>query len=1237
MANNSITQQLFAYLPPDRGQALLQGASLPGKTDGAVLFSDISGFTPLTEAVIKRYGPRRGGEEFTDRLNAVYDALIGEVEQQGGSIVGFAGDAMVVWYAGDSGKRAVSTALSMQKAMQRFGQVALPDGEMISLGLKVAVASGSLRRFEVGDPAVQLFDALAGEVMIRVAACEGVATRGEVVVDDTTAKQLGDDLEVCEWRNLTADAAGGRAAVVSGLRSASPPQPLPTPAFPDDAADRLRPWLVPEVARRVIAGQMVFLTELRPATALFVRFMGIDFEGDESAPAKLNAYVCWVQAIIARLEGVLVQLTIGEKGNYFYAAWGAPVAHDDDTIRAVMAGLEIVQPPPEISPNITVTQVGITRGTMRTGAYGNARRRTYGVLGDDTNLSARLMAKAGNGEIFISAHAADRLPGNFELEALPLMKVKGKQDPIPVFRVIGRRQAGTHPPMPTRGHEAPLVGRKRERRQLVERLRQSAAGRGQVLAISSEAGMGKSRLLSDAVRAARDMGFTVLTGECQVLAKEAIYSVWIEVWRTFFSLPPDIKAAEALRLVQQYLESASPNLRERAPLLSPLLNLALPDNDLTRGLDPKVRRASLEGLIVECIRARARSGPVLIVLEELHWIDESSRSLLAAVIQTIARLRVAILVAHRPAPHQEVFGLPEGAFEHLHTLHLGDLPLEESRELVELKLARALETETPSPHLIELVTSRSGGNPFFIEEVANLLRARRQAGLPSGETSADTLELPDSLHSLVLSRIDQLSENTQTTLKVASVIGRYFRTAVLFGVHPLEQARGEIPVQVTEMRERDIVLPEPAAGEEAYLFRHIVLQEVAYESLPFAFRSVIHEAIGMHLERVAGENLGPWIELLAYHFDRSPRDDKKRQYLLAAGDAARAAYALPAAMSYYERALPLFQDGARADVLYRFGEVLELAGKWDAAFTRYREARELAEKSSSPGLAAKIAGLMGDLYRRKGDFKEAKFWLDLARNENAALGNESGVALMLHLMGTLCAQTGDFFQATMLYSEALAIRERLGEELGAGRSLNNLGIVARSRGDVATALQFHRRSLAVRRKINDRREIANSLNNLGFAHLFLGEYEQARVMLEESLQMNRAVGDRWQVGNALTSLAELALKTDDAELAKRCLAESVTINRELGDRRALAYQLEGFGHLGRLRKNVPAALLSLAVARSLRTEIGAPLEPADAEKLAALTDQLRKEIDPETCARIEQEGKALPLGEALDRVMAAFV
>ncbi|MDQ5979430.1 MAG: hypothetical protein QG602_2404, partial [Verrucomicrobiota bacterium] len=1197
MGPHSTTEQLFAYLPPDRGLALLQGESLPAKSEGSVLFSDISGFTPLTEAVIARFGPRRGGEEFTNRLNAVYDALIGEVELFGGSIVGFAGDAMVVWFAGSSGARAVTVALRMQRAMQRFNRVELPDGETISLGLKVAIASGMLRRFEVGDPGVQLYDALAGEVMVRVAACEGVSNRGEVVVDATTAQQLGADLLIGEWRKLTEDPAGGQAAVVTGMRQESTPQPLVAPTFPHDAADRLRPWLVPEVARRVIAGQMVFLTELRPATALFVRFMGIDFEHDESGPAKLNAYVRWVQAIIARLEGVLVQLSIGEKGNYFYAAWGAPVAHDDDTVRAATAGLEIARPPREIAELITVTQVGITRGTMRTGAYGNVRRRTYGVLGDDTNLSARLMAKAGPGEILISANAAERLPAGFELESLPLMKVKGKKDPIPVFRVAGRRQAGTTQPMVVVGGEAPLVGRKRERSSLIARLQQAGGGRGQVIAVSSEAGMGKSRLLAEVVQAARRLGFGVFAGECQVLSREAIYAVWIHIFRTFFAVPPEAGAREALAVVEAALDEVGPGLRERAPLLAPLLNLALPDNDLTRGLDPKVRRASLEGLIVECIRVRARSGPVLFVLEEVHWIDESSRSLLAAVARAMVRLPVVVLAAHRPAPLPEVMGLPEGVFDHVHTLHLGDLPPEESRELVEQKLAKALDTDVPPERLVELVTSRAGGNPFFIEEVANLLRVRHLAGATKGGAELDSLELPDSLHSLVLSRIDQLTESTQTTLKVASVIGRHFRSAVLLGVHPLEYARAGLPAQIEEMRERDVILPEPAEGEEAYLFRHIVLQEVAYESLPFAFRSDIHEAIGLHLERVAGDDPRPWIELLAFHFDRSPREDKKRRYLLAAGDAARAAYALPAAISYYERALPLFHGDKLADLLFRLGEVQELAGKWDAAFARYREARTLAEKAGVPELSARIAGLVGDLYRRKGEFREAKDWLDRAREENAALGNEAGVAHMLHLEGTLSAQTGDFAQATVLYGKALAIREQLGDELGAGRSLNNLGIVARSRGDTANALQFHRRSLAVRRKINDRREIANSLNNLGFAHLYLGEFEEARSLLEESLQMNRSVGDRWQVGNALTSLAELALKTDDAGLALRCLAESVAINRELGDRRALAYQLEGFGRLGRLRRLEAVALLSLAAARVLRTAIGAPLEPADAEKL----------------------------------------
>ncbi len=1230
MPENSIVEQLLAYLPPDRAAAVLGEASLPETDSGAVLFSDISGFTPLTEAVIARYGPRQGGEEFTNRLNAVYDALITEVERFAGNIVGFAGDAMVVWFSGDEGSRAVTTALAMQRVMGQFARVELPGGVTVSLGMKVAVATGRVRRFSVGAPSVQYLDAIAGDVMERVSACEGAALRGEIAVDGATARRLGAQLAISGWRSLLLSEMGDDVAIITALQKEAPPvqrPPLPRPA---DAVERLRWWLPPEVGRRVASGQDVFLTELRPATALFTRFTGIDFEDDPDAPAKLDRYVRWLQRIIARLEGVLVQLTIGEKGSYFYAAWGAPTAHDDDTMRACTAALEIVRPPPEIAAFITATQIGITCGTMRTGAYGNRRRRTYGVLGDDTNLAARLMAKARPMEILISAHAARLQRNAFELLALPSVSVKGKKDPVPVFRLLGRKQTG----ILGAKNGGPMIGRSRERSLAIDCLRQARNGRGQVIAVAAEAGMGKTRLLTEVVREAPALDFTAFAGDCPALGREASYTVWIPIWRSFFHVPPEADATATLAIVERQLAAIDPSLRARAPLLGPLLNAALPDNDLTRTLDPKVRRSSLEGLVIECLRHRARSGPLLFVLEGCHWIDEASRNLLGAIVQAAARLPVALVLAHRPAKPGEIYGANDAPLDYLTTIELGELPSAEARQLVELKLGESFGAGVAPADLVDVITSRSGGNPFFIEEVATLLKARG-ANL-ADPRALEALELPESLHSLVLGRIDQLSGDTQSTLKVASVIGRAFRSAVLFGVHPLDRVRSELPAQLAEMQERDLTLREPAGGDEAYLFKQIVIQEVAYESLPFEFRAQIHESIGRHLERLAGDDLRPWIDLLAFHYGRSNCDDKKRHYYVAAGDAARAAYALQLAISFYERALPLLADGPRVAVLAGFGEVLELAGRWNDAAVRYREAREQAELAGLVAQRAAMAGAIGDLHRKRGEFSDAAIWINRARQENAELGNTTGVALMLHLEGTLCAQTGDFARATDLYDHALAMREQLGEDAATARTLNNLGIVARSQGNTDLALAYYERSLAIRRRQNDQREIANSLNNLGFVRRIRKEHDLARTLLEESVQLNRSVGDRWSTANALSSLAELALDTGDADQAQQCLRESITINRELGDRRALAFLLEGFGRLGRLRDDPAAALLFFAAARALREAIGAPLEPADARTLASVISHTRGKVSLDAAERMDAEGRALALGAVLDRAMAAF-
>jgi len=238
IVESSPTEHLLAYLSPDRAAAILEDRPPPDRAAGAVLFSDISGFTPLTEAVIARFGPRRGGEEFTDRLNEVYDALISEVERYGGNIIGFAGDAMAVWLPGDDGSVAIAAALAMQRAMERFARVVLPDGEAVALRMKVGVASGTLRRFAVGDPAVQCFDVLAGRAMELLSACEGAAERGEVVVDGDTAHRLEKHLAIATWRPLRLGNEVGAAAVVTGLNIDVAPRSPAALAFPPDAVER---------------------------------------------------------------------------------------------------------------------------------------------------------------------------------------------------------------------------------------------------------------------------------------------------------------------------------------------------------------------------------------------------------------------------------------------------------------------------------------------------------------------------------------------------------------------------------------------------------------------------------------------------------------------------------------------------------------------------------------------------------------------------------------------------------------------------------------------------------------------------------------------------------------------------------------------------------------------------------------------------------------------------------------
>lgn len=1219
------------YIPVDRRHALARGEQLPERSTGAVLFADISGFTPLTEALVRALGPERGTEELPRQLNLVYDALIAEVERYGGSVLGFAGDAITCWFAeqaggqlGASGSspaawRAAACGLALQAAMAPFTSIVIPGAGTVSLAIKVAVASGPVRRFLVGDPTIQTIDALAGTTLARMAAGEHLAGRGEVIIDLATVEELGELALMGEWRT---DAQHGRFAVLSGLRE--PVAPAPWPPLADDALPEQvsRPWLLPPVYERLRAGMGEFLTELRHAVALFLHFGGIDYDNDPLAQAKLDAFMLWTQRVLRQYDSYVLQLTIGDKGSFLYAAFGAPTAYEDDAVRACLAALELREPRFEF---ISDLQIGISQGRTRTGAYGASVRRTYGALGDEINVAARLMQSAPVGQAIATAAVRRSSGGRFAWESQPPLLVKGKTQPLSTFRLIGletQRTIRLHEPR----YRLPMVGRATELHFIVERLAMAAAGQGQIVAISAEAGLGKSRLIAEVVRQAQTQGIVVFGGECQSYGLNTPYLVWRDIWRRLFGLDPATSSDEQIAALKVALARLDPALLPRLPLLAPVLDLPIPDNELTRSFEPRLRKQSLEELLVRVLQQQASATPLLLVLEDCHWLDALSHELLEAIGRALGPLPVLLIMAYRPLQLQRLSAPRVAQLPFFRELPLDSLVPEEVEALIRLKLVgEAAEPEALPAELVALINTRAQGNPFYVEELLNYMRDR---GLdPRTPGALAQLELPPSLHSLILSRIDRLSESQKSLIKVASVIGRLFRAALLWGLPSFsgerERVRHELAV-LSELELTPLDTPEP---ELTYLFKHIVTQEVTYESLPYATRAVLHEQIGLLLERGANGQ-GVAVDLLAFHYDRSENLAKRQEYLRRAGVAAQAVYANRAALDYYRRVLPLLAETEQGDVLFKLGQVLELVGEWDEAAERYETARALAEAAGDAAAEGHARIARGELLRKRGRYGEASQDYEQARALFVALGDQSGLARVISCAGSLAFQQGDVGTARALFEECVNIRRRLGVPFDTARALSNLGIVSRAQGNYQLALELYNESMQIQRMLNNRWAIAATLTNIAYLARAQGDHQLCQTSCEEALAIQLEVGDSWAVANTLHALGTVLRDQGNYAGAAVHFASGLRTCTALDDRYTLAYLLEDGGVLLALVGQPERALRLVAAAGAQREAIGAPRSAGEQEKLDAGLAPARAALGSDEQAAAVAQGQAMDAAQA---------
>ncbi len=1177
------------------------------KETGAVLFADISGFTPLTDALVQTHGKQRGAEELVAHLNHIYDALISEVHRCDGSVIGFSGDAITCWLPADDGQRAIACGLAMQAAMQQFAAITL-QGDTYQLAIKVLVGAGDVRRFLVGDPAIQFIDVLAGEPLERVAACDKAVNRGEVMVEPYTAAALGDTLRVREWRTITSDMPPAALVVGQHTPPALPATaPVPT-AVPSEEV--IASWLLPDVARRLQSGYGTFLADMRPVTALFLRFSGINYHADAAAD-QLDRYIRHVQHILARYEAALIQVTVGDKGSYLYAAFGAPVAHDDDVLFSVDAAHALINDTAQF-PYITGVQIGLSRGLMCAGAYGSITRRlTYGVLGDETNVAARLMSLAQPGQVLTTARISEATSHRYSYDDLGDVQVKGKSKPIAVARLRHARTL-TNVSQPSQGAVLPMVGRDLEYAIAVAHTAALKGGRGGVLLIEGEAGMGKTRLLADVRNALVQQGVVVLNGAGQSIEQQTQYRAWRDILAAMAGIDERDSSEQRRQRITQLIQQDAPDEEhKRAPLLNDILDLAIPPTPLSSTLEPALRQQNLTMLLERLLEARAHRSPVVLVIEDAHWLDDLSWAVIVNGVMPLIRqgARLLLLLAMRPVSldstaAQSLAQIRQSSATTIQVL--GELAASDVVQLAAQRLG--IPADRLPAEVQEVVRSRAAGNPFVAEQLILYLRDQGvldleadSNGIPSCKVKdglAVTVgDLPETVQGLILSRLDRLDPALQLPLKVGAVIGQQFGYGILRDT--LQRYEHNLPDDtlrhsLDQLTNLQLTIREV---ELRYAFKHIITQEVTYQTLLHAQRRELHRSVAQWYEQTFGSAsngeqspLAPYYPLLAHHYQHAEDTARERHYARLAGIQAAASYDNKNALQHLKRALELTPDddvATRFDLLAAREQVYALQGARRTQFADLQALAALAETADNNQWKATVAQRRASYHDSIGDYpaaiSDARAAIAVATSDD----NPQALAQGYQQWGVALWRQGRYALAASQLRKALEVATTTdlpALQVQLYRLLGNVKLAesskrSRSRrtdltralfgDDVAAAPHetpedpleearaAYNTACDLARKLDDRIAESAAQNNLGVLHSDTREYEIARTYYRSAFELAEELGDQPGQARTLMNMAALDAMTGNSNAALENYERALKLHHDTNSRIGKALALEG--------------------------------------------------------------------------------
>lgn len=877
--------------------------------------------------------------------------------------------------------------------------------------------------------------------------------------------------------------------------------------------------------------------ERRQVTVLFSDIVGFTALSENLDPEQVHEIVDrWfglIAAEVYRFEGTINQYT----GDGMMALFGAPVAHEDAPRRAVHAALAIQRVLGEYGQDLEQRigvklkmRIGINTGTVVVGKIGDDLRMEYTALGDTINLASRLQSCAAPGGIIIGESTWKLASGFFECSDLGELQIKGHQ-PARGYEVLRARGRRARLDIAAERGLTPLVGRERELATLEELFQRVASGHGQVVFIAGEAGIGKSRLLLELRRclteANRDA--TVIEGRCVSFGQAIPMLPLIDQLRQNFQIDEGDGEPEVIAKVESNM-SAMGGLEAEIPYIRYLLSVDPGDPRVT-AIDAAERRTRMFSALRRLTSRGAGARPLILIVEDLHWADTSTQEYLRDAMDAAPRLPLMYILTYRIG-----YEPPFSARSFHTTLALHNLSKEDAFTMA----ARMLGAEHFPDELRESLVDKAEGVPLYVEEVTKTLVdlgliEKRDGALHGVKADAD-IRVPDTIQEIIMTRLDRLGDDGKRAVQLASVIGRQFFTRLLERVAGFG---GKLDGLLRELRELEIVYEQADAAEPAYVFKHAVIQDVAYQSLLANRRRELHRAVGAAIAELYADRPAEHYGELAHHYTRAEMWPDAARFSELAGDLAAQAFANVEARKHYSNAFEAAAHAAPslapewlATLHAKSGAVLLVLGDYEASVAQYQAALGIARKLGDRRREMEILMWLGSVY----DYSH--------QGEPAIAHNEQALAIARELQDagfeSIClanrvemkiAGWGQIAESIADVEQALRLSPEIKDVALLAKTLAYVGGAWQWHGDYDRALPHLRRAVEVAQDAH-----AGFIFGFGAFHIALlmsstGNYEDSLRWLARLKEYADAAGDRFWIARVDNLIAGVHLELSDLDEA----------------------------------------------------------------------------------------------------------